>query len=547
MMTRLSFRRKIILLVLALNVALTAILSAMMYRNERAAVLRGIDQKLLSGATGIGELFPESYHSKISGPGSVSDSEYHSYSKRLTDLANRNDFQWLYTYMQVDGQIVTTATSADRKNPSKVVPFLTVYQQPSSKIRQAFAERKPFFDDYTDEFGHVRSAFVPFVTSSGQVFVAGSDVSIDFIDEMLSSDLRQVALISTLVSIGFVLVSVFVASRMSRPIGELASLTTSLGERSFSLSEEQGAWLHRVSAGKRDEVGDLASAFIQMDGMLKQYIANLRETTAAKERIESELNIARSIQDSFLHKLFPPFPDRPEFDLFATLEPAKEVGGDLYDFVLIGDELYFCVGDVSDKGVPAALLMVVTQTLMRAAAQQPAVDPATMLTRVNADILEKNEMLMFVTMFCGVLKLSTGELRYSNAGHNPPLILRSTGEAEWLTLPDGMVLGVMPDLKYETFTTTFKPGDTLLAYTDGVTEAKSPQSTLYSDEKLLHLLAAQAGNTPAQLVTNVMHSVKEHASTAPQSDDITVLALRFGGARHEHAAQHPALDAQVVS
>ena len=408
------------------------------------------------------------------------------------------------------------------------MPFLAPYQQPSNGIRRAFAERKPVFDEYTDEFGHVRSVFVPFVTSNGKVFVAGSDISIDFISELLNDDLRHVVLISTLVSIGFVLVSVVVANRLSRPIGELAGLTKSLGDRSFSLSEEQAAWLTRVSTSTRDEVGELASAFIQMDTMLKQYMANLRETTAAKERIESELNIARSIQDSFLHKLFPAFPDRPEFELFATLEPAKEVGGDFYDFVLMGDELYFCVGDVSGKGVPAALLMVVTQTLMRAAAQQPDVDPATMLMRVNADIVEENEMMMFVTMFCGVLKLSTGELRYSNAGHNPPLILRRDGSVDWLKLPEGMVLGLMADQKYETFTTTLRPGDTLLAYTDGVTEAQNLAETLYSDDKLFRLVVAQAGSTPGQLVKTVMRSVKDHAGAAPQSDDITVLALSFG-------------------
>jgi sigma-B regulation protein RsbU (phosphoserine phosphatase) len=315
---------------------------------------------------------------------------------------------------------------------------------------------------------------------------------------------------------------------MSRPIGELASLTESMGERQFSLTDDQAAWLQRVSQGSRDEVGELASAFRQMDGMLKQYIANLKETTAAKERIESELNIARSIQDSFLHKLFPPFPDRPEFDLFATLMPAKEVGGDLYDFVLVGDELYFCVGDVSDKGVPAALLMVVTQTLMRAAAQEPNVDPAAMLLKVNADILEKNEMLMFVTLFCGVLNLKTGELRFSNAGHNPPLIRKRSGEVEWLTLPDGMVLGVMPDVKYATSRITLKPGDTLLAYTDGVTEAHAPSGALYSDEKLIGLVRSESDLKPIDLVPTVMKSVKAHASTAPQSDDITILALRFG-------------------
>ena len=417
-----------------------------MYRNERAAVLRGIDEKLYSGATGIGELFPDSYHAGITAKAVISDAEYLSYVNRLTDLARKNGFQWLYTYMEVDGRIVIASTSADLTDNSHK-PFLTVYEQPSASLRRAFAERKAYFDEYTDEYGRVRSAFVPFVTSNGKVFVAGSDVSIAFIGDLLTHDLRGIMLISLVVSTTFVLLSVVVATRIARPIGELAALTKSLADRSFSLSAAQVQWLQSLSNKARDEVGELGSAFIQMDAMLKTYIENLRQTTAAKERIESELNIARQIQDSFLHKLFPPFPDRTEFDLFAALQPAKEVGGDLYDFVLMGDELYFCVGDVSDKGVPAALLMVVTQTLMRAAAQQADVDPATMLARVNADILEKNEMMMFVTMFCGVLRLSTGELRYSNAGHHPPLIARHDGSVDWLPIPEGVVLGVMPDMQ----------------------------------------------------------------------------------------------------
>lgn len=527
MMKRLGIRHKVLLLVLALNVALTAVLSVMMYRNEREAILRGIDEKLYAGATAVAEMFPDAYHANIGGPDSVSAAEYQSYVTRLTDLARKNNFVYLYTYMEQDGKIVTTSTSANLKDGS-VVPFLAPYAQPSAKLRQAFAERTPQFDEYTDEFCNCRSAFVPVVTSNGRVFVVGSDVSIEFIGEILSRNLWKLILLSTAVSALFVLFSVVLANRLSRPITELSGLTKSLSQSSFSLTEEQQRWLQTVAAQRGDEVGGLASAFIHMDATLKQYIDNLRVTTAAKERIESELNIARSIQDSFLHKLFPPFPDSPEFDLYAALIPAKEVGGDLYDFLLLGDELYFCVGDVSDKGVPAALLMVVTQTLMRAAAQQPNADPAETLIRVNAEIFEKNETLMFVTMFCGVLNIKTGVLRFSNAGHNPPLVRRRDGTVEWLKLPPGMVLGVMAEQNYRTLSITLQPGDTLLAYTDGVTEAKSPQSKLYSDKTLKETVEAHPGSSPEELVGAVMRSVKAHAGTAPQSDDITVLAISFG-------------------
>lgn len=526
-MSRLTVRQQLILLILGLNVTLTAVLSVSMYRNERAVVLRETDEKLFAAATSIAELFPDDYHARITGPDSVSDAEYQSYSKRLTGLARKNRLQRLYTYMELNGAIVTTAMSAEPDDASKVVPFLTVYRLPSDKMRRAFSERTPFFDDYTDEFGPTLSAFVPYVTSNGKVFVAGADVSSDFIAQILRDALRRVALLSAGVFVVFVVVSFIFADRLSRPIGALVRVTTSMSSGGFALTAEDARWLDAMSRGSSGEVPKLAAAFLQMEEKLQQYIAHLRETTAAKEAIESELNIARSIQDSFLQKMFPTFPDRTEFDLFASLTPAKEVGGDLYDFLLLGDELYFYVGDVAGKGVPAALMMVVTLTLMRAAAQQSQADPAAMLAHVNAAILDKNDAMLFVTMFCGVLTLSTGALRYSNAGHNRPLIRRRDGGVEWLALPAGVVLGVAAEATYATSTITLEPGDTLLAYTDGVTEAHDPHAALYSDEALFALIAAQTDGVPAALVAAVLQSVNAHIGTAQQSDDITVLALEW--------------------
>jgi sigma-B regulation protein RsbU (phosphoserine phosphatase) len=527
---RLTIRQRIILLMLALNVTLTAVLSVSMYRNERAVVLRETDEKLFTAATGIAELFPDDYHARITGPESISDAEYQAYSKRLTGLARRNKFQRLYTYMELNGAIVTTAMSAEPDDPTKVVPFFTVYRLPSEKIRRAFAERTPFFDEYTDEFGPTLSAFVPYVTSNGKVFVAGADVSSDFIAQALRDALRRVALLSVTVFAVFVIVSSIVADRLSRSIRTLVRVTTAMADGGFALTPEQTQWLERMSHGSSDEVATLSDAFLRMDAKLQEHIVHLRETTAAKEAIESELNIARSIQDSFLQKIFPTFPDRTEFDLVAALEPAKEVGGDLYDFVLLDDDrLYFCVGDVAGKGVPAALMMVVTLTLMRAAAEQTHGDPASTLAKVNADILEKNETMLFVTMFCGVLTLSTGELRFSNAGHNPPIIRRRDGRVEWLKLPPGVVLGVTSEATYATSVMTFEAGDTLLAYTDGVTEAHDPLAVLYSDDALFALVGEQPNGSPAAMVAAVMRRVKAHVGTAPQSDDITALALVWNG------------------
>ena len=284
---------------------------------------------------------------------------------------------------------------------------------------------------------------------------------------------------------------------------------------------------YRLDVRTGDEIEKLADDINRMAGDLQTYIKNLRETMAEKERFASELRVAHDIQMSFLKKIFPAFPKRSDFSLYATLVSAREVGGDLYDFSLLDEtRLFFYVGDVADKGVPASLVMAMTMMLMRRASQQPGITPAEILRQVNAALSEDNESSMFVTLFVGILNLQTGELRFSNAGHNPPLILAANGECRFLALPDGLVLGVMAEAEYRDDTVRLEPGDVILTYTDGVTEAMNPAHVLYSEARLRETLAALAGRGVKDTVSEIVASVKVHAAGAPQSDDITVLAVR---------------------
>jgi sigma-B regulation protein RsbU (phosphoserine phosphatase) len=279
----------------------------------------------------------------------------------------------------------------------------------------------------------------------------------------------------------------------------------------------------------RDEVGELSRSFENMRVSLKEYIANLAETTAVKERIESELKIAHSIQMSFLPKEFPPFPEKGEFEIYAMIEPAKEVGGDLYDFFLLNeDNLFFSIGDVSDKGVPAALFMAVTKTLMKSIAKY-GIEPSDILTKLNSELCKENESMMFVTIFCGILNCKTGELTYSNAGHNPPLIIHSDQRTEWLHVPKGLVLGAIEDAGYKTERTLLYPGDTLFLYTDGVTEAMNSSKNIYSDRRLQGTVEKGTVTAAESLVEYVMRSVKDFSGSETQSDDITILAVHFKG------------------
>lgn len=279
-----------------------------------------------------------------------------------------------------------------------------------------------------------------------------------------------------------------------------------------------------------DEVAALSNSFHDMKVALKEYICNLAETTAAKERIESELKIARTIQMSFLPKRFPPFPDKKEFEIFAALEPAKEVGGDLYDFFLIDEEhVFFSIGDVSGKGVPAALFMAVTKTLMKGICSQ-AVFPSMALETVNQELCKDNDSSMFVTVFCGILNFKTGELLFANAGHNLPVLISSDGEIRWLESPPGFFLGIMEDAQFETSRMILTPGDTLFLYTDGVTEAMNPQQEFFSDPTLLETIArCPDQRTPETIIDCVMKAVKAFTGEEPQSDDITMLALYYRG------------------
>jgi sigma-B regulation protein RsbU (phosphoserine phosphatase) len=267
-----------------------------------------------------------------------------------------------------------------------------------------------------------------------------------------------------------------------------------------------------------------------MQKSLNEYVVNLEKTTILKERIESELRIARDIQMGILPKLFPAFPDYDEFDIFASLESAKEVGGDLYDFFFI-DPHHFCflVGDVSGKGVPAAFFMAITKTLIKVIAERE-MQPHLIMEKVNNDLAEDNDSCMFVTLFLAILDIRTGDVSYSSAGHNPP-VLFTKSKTSYLESQNEPIAGAMQDVKYSTQQLTLAVGDTLFLYTDGVTEAMNKKQELYSDERLLEFLTGIEAQNAEDMIVQVNRSVAAFADGAEQSDDITMLALTYTGSK----------------
>lgn len=262
---------------------------------------------------------------------------------------------------------------------------------------------------------------------------------------------------------------------------------------------------------------------------LQESFDNLRRTTTAKERMESELNIGRDIQMSMLPLKFPPFPHRTDFAVFATLEPAREVGGDFYDFFLIDEDRFcFCVGDVSGKGVPAALFMAVTKTLIKSRATNDF-SPASILTHVNDEISENNESAMFVTLWLGILDVSSGDLVYTNAGHNPPYLKRAGGELVRLDERHGPVVGAVDGLVYSEGSGQLSGGDVLFLYTDGVTEAMDPAGRLYDEDRLVSVLQSTDFGSVDEVVKASTDDVWRFQAEAEQADDVTVLAVEFIG------------------
>ncbi len=278
-----------------------------------------------------------------------------------------------------------------------------------------------------------------------------------------------------------------------------------------------------------DEVGALARSVITMRDSLKKYIRDLTTTTTEKQRMEGELEIAKEIQLSMVPRIFPPFPDKKEIDLHAALIPAKQVGGDFYNYFFLDDDhICLVVGDVAGKGVPAALFMAKSVTLLKLVAREMN-NPACILKSVNTDLAYENSSCIFVTAFLAILNIKTGELIYANGGHNPPIIVKQDGGVELIDDVTSPALGAIENSEYVVGKTNLSEGDLLFIYTDGVTEAFDEGSNEFTDERLLELLSESNVCSARDLINEVLSGVTSFTRNAIQSDDITMLALRYFG------------------
>ncbi len=309
------------------------------------------------------------------------------------------------------------------------------------------------------------------------------------------------------------------------PLRQLADATRNVAHGQFDIK------LPNITT--HDEIRHLRDSFEQMQGSLANYIVELQETTSSKAMIENELHVASSIQMSMLPKKFPPYPERDDIDIYGSLVPAKAVGGDLYDFYIRDEKLFFCIGDVSGKGVPASLVMAVTKSLFRTISAREA-RPELILSQVNDTLSDDNDSLMFVTLFIGVLDLPSGRLRYSNAGHDAPLLIGSG--VGTLPCDSNVPAGVMPGWKYSAQEVLIYPQTTIFLYTDGLTEAENIDHQQFGKKRVVNRtteLLAEKDYTPHKLIDGIHESVVSFVDGAEQSDDMTMLAIQYTKQAHE--------------
>lgn len=343
-------------------------------------------------------------------------------------------------------------------------------------------------------------------------------------DELMEdiTNLNQIVLFLGITGLLLLAVAVvFIARSITRPLRHMAKAIEHIGSGNFDIE------LPPVKTG--DEVGKLSEAFSFMRESLKEYIRELTEATASRERMESELKIAHDIQMSILPKKFPPYPERTEFDIYAMIKPAREIGGDFYDFFFIDNgHLCFVIADVSGKGIPAALFMALTKTLIKAKATM-GLTSDKIISRVNEDLCIGNDMSMFVTIFCGILNVKTGEVLYTNGGHNPPLLIKGNGDVSYLETSGELLVGAMEEAQYTTRSIMLGQGDSLFLYTDGVTEAMNERNELFSEERLQKGLSKYRDKTVDQVISAVMQEIAGFTGSTPQSDDITMMMITYKG------------------
>ena len=448
--------------------------------------------------------------------------EYQEEVKKLQKIAGANEVESvyiLYAYPKDKITLYVADGSEVANDPGDFDPLYEVNYGVLDDPTIGF----PAYITNTPEYGWLVSAAYPIYTSDGEVAAFGCvDISMNAIKA--ESRAFSIMLFIITIAIALVLTSVYILAikrAVVNPINSLADAATSY------VKNDNGTAFKDLKITTGDEIESLSNAMTKMEQDIKDYIENLTAVTAEKERIGAELNVATQIQMDMLPRIFPVFTDKTEYELFASMDPAKEVGGDFYDFFIIDeDHLGLVVADVSGKGVPAALFMVIAKTLIKNRAMMGGT-PGEVLAYANDQLCEGNDAELFVTVWFAIIDVHTGKGIAANAGHEHPAIRRANGEFELSIYKHSVAVATMEGIKFREHEFEMGHGDTLFCYTDGVTEATNANNELFGNDRLLAALNKDPDACTEQICKNVKESINKFVGEAPQFDDITMLCIKF--------------------
>jgi len=426
-----------------------------------------------------------------------------------------DDLVYVWDAVNVQGACELGQHEKYMSEESKAATFDVFRQDPPEKIS--------IQKDKT--YGHIASAYSPIFNSAGDpVAVVGVDLSIPGFRKTIA--MYMLLVVTAIFTITLIALTVFYSSVEKNIIKPISLLTRSTGEMIQNLERDREI---DIDIHTGDEIEALADSIKKMDGDLHEYIQELSAVTAEKERIGTELNVAKRIQESMLPSIFPPFPERSEFDLYASMIPAKHVGGDFYDFFMVDDKhIALVIADVSGKGVPAAFFMAIAKVLIKTSVQAGR-GPAETLERVNNQLLEGNDTGLFVTVWLAVIDITTGKGAAANAGHMHPALRRKSGQYELIKYRHSPAVATIEGIPFKEHEFELGQGDTVFVYTDGVTEATNTEDELFGEDRLIETLNKHGDEGTTALLPSVMAAIDDFVGDAPQFDDITMLIFNYKG------------------
>jgi phosphoserine phosphatase RsbU/P len=529
--SRRTLRRNILALVTALNVVSTIVSCAVAYHFQKEGFLNSIDRVLTAAAVSTQHVFGNDFHNRILDSDTADDitaEEELAEVTQISELVEKLDLKYIGALVRKNGKYYYTITSSPMREVKKGVydRIWTEYHGVTPELAQTFDDGQPRFQRHQDKYGLFRSGYIPYSlpgnTKVDYVFVA--DMGLDYIDDRLRATLAKTAFAGLGICVVSLWLTWMLANNLAGPLSKLARLIRAVAQDDFRMLPDQRTTLNHIAAKSHEEVSEVAHAFGRMEERLQNYFAELERTTAEQERTKSELGIAHDIQMGLLPS---ELPEVPGCEVFARVIPAKEVGGGLFDVALMEDgRLLLVIADVSGKGISAGLFMAVAKTLLRVGRTHGSTAHG-IVEFLNDQLSAHNDALMFVTMFLCLFDPRTGELSYSNAGHNPPYICRRDGRVEPLKGRHGTALGIQGEQSYTCEKTQLDDGDLLLLYTDGITEAQNASETLYSEGRLEACLREIPNDDASAVGKAVIDAVMDFQGTAPQADDITLVTLRY--------------------